>query len=106
MIIDLKVGDKVYSYSVKQTGLIIKEGVITDQCNRGYIVEFEDSTWNIIERKYKVGTVTTGVRLWLTVRNDELAKNLLLKHEQDNISKLQETIERSKKRIELIKEFK
>ena len=103
MFESLNEGDRVYRYIANGICFKVNEGSIRKLCSREYIVDGTDGEWyGRLPYKYKAGTVTLGMTIWMTERDDELAKNIFIEHERKTLLKLEKAIKNTKKRIDFL----
>ena len=99
------VGDKVYKYTLKNEKIFVHEGIIVEDRVRKS-VRFEDKKLRVrLPKDEEFGIVqVSGPSLWLTEKDDRLAKRIFIEYLENGISELQETINRRSKLVDLLKE--
>lgn len=106
MFKELNVGDIVYRYRVTEGKLKVDKGKVQELVKHRhdylYRITFDDGHYDIMPAKGEFGKVHVGVKLWLSERNEKLARNLFIAHEEKRISKLQKDIENINKLIETL----
>ena len=98
------VGETVYKYTLRNGAFFVHEGVIMEQGTRK-CVYFEDKKSKArLPKDDEFGIVhADGPSLWLTDRDDELAKHIFIEYEENSIAELQELINRKTKLINVLK---
>lgn len=93
----IEIGKTFYKYTMKNNKLYIHECPVI--CFRGRIVVQHEGTGcpYSIPDDDEIGVVLKdGISLWLTERNDELAKYIFIEHLQKRVISLQDQINRIK----------
>lgn len=91
-----------YVYSMWSGRLIAYKGTAYTSIHEG-MANFYTESDKKIQCSTEPGTIYNAV-IWLTERDDELAKKLLIDYEEKQISKLQEKIDNHRHKIKTIKE--
>ena len=99
------VGDTVYKYTLKNEKIFVHEGIIVEGRVRNF-VHFEDRNLAArLPKENEFGIVqVSGPSLWLTEKNDELAKRIFIEYLENGILELEEKINRRSKLVNLLKE--
>lgn len=103
----INTGDILYRYNVRHDRLIRYTGTVTNLNGRRVVI-FRDGVSTVrCPREQDIGIIRTGQSvgpsLWLTERDDELARQMHLAYEESRLSKLKKQIEDKKKIIEILK---
>ena len=97
------VGDKIYWYTAKNCKFIVHEGEIIERHNQLLIYFKDDYSRVLMPKDDDFGKIISGTSLWLTERNDELARKMFIEYQEQCLSKLQKQIDDKIKFIELLK---
>lgn len=97
-------GTKLYRYTVRNGKFFIHEGVVNDNGIR-MVVNFADGSFRQrCPRVEDIGIIrNTGPSLWLTDRDDELARQIFLDFEEAKLKQLYKQVET---KIDIIKMLK
>ena len=105
-----EVGTTLYRYTIKYNKFYVHEGVV-NQCINRKIVVFPDGGFKHSSvrcpRPEDIGVIrSVGLILWLTERNDDLARHIFIEHEKKQINRMCRLIDEKQKIINLLKESK
>lgn len=98
-------GETVYKYTVRNGKFFFHEGAAIERGSRKCVYFKAKSSTERYPKEAEFGVVhANGPSLWLTERNDELAKRILIEFEEQGLADLQKQIERKAELIKLLKE--
>ena len=100
----IEVGDILYRYTIRHGRFIRNEGTVAI-CNGRKTVLFRDGVTNVrCPRDMDIGVIRhVGPSLWMTEKNDELAKEIYLEFEERRLSELRRQLETKEAIVELLK---
>lgn len=101
-------GDKLWCYTARNGKFHIWEGVVAKD-SRAYWsrphVKFKGSKWDFVPRDEDIGRIVTrGPKLWLTKRDDNLARKLFIEYEEAKLEEMKQSIEKKRELIRMLKE--
>ena len=105
----LEAGMPLYLYTARNGRFNVYEGVILEN-RRSYwsrlVVKFRGrSGVEFLPKKDDIGrVVTAGPKVWLTERDDALARRLLLKYEEGKLKELERAMATKKELIRVLRE--
>lgn len=93
-------------YCFRDNKLTIHEGTIAKTPYGGKMFSFTKNG-SMMQTNFKItfGVITNGTTLYLSERDDELAKELFLEHLENRVAKLQNDLNKSLESIKLIQEW-
>lgn len=106
---NLEAGMPLYLYTARNGKFNVYEGVITEDRRRYW-------TWLVVKFKKRSGVeflpkddeigrvVTAGPKVWLTERDDALARKLLLEYEEGKLKELERAMATKKELIRVLRE--
>jgi hypothetical protein len=102
-----EVGTHLYRYSVKHNKLHLHAGVV-NQCINRKVVVFPDGGFRHsavhCPREEDIGVVrNVGFHLWLTERDDELAKQIFIEYEERQINRMNRLIVEKQEVINMLR---
>lgn len=105
----LEAGMSLYLYTARNGKFNVWEGAITENRRRYWtrlVVKFKKrSGVEFIPREDEIGrVVTAGPKVWLTERDDALARKLLLEYEEEKLEELERVVAKKKELIRVLKE--
>lgn len=99
-----EVGETVYKYTLRNREFFIHEGTVIERGTNKYVYFKAKSSTERYPKEMEFRVVcANGPSLWLTERDDELAKRILIEYEEQCVADLQKQIER---KLQLIKSLK
>ena len=99
-----KIDQTVYQYTLRNGGLFVHDGTIIEDDDHKYVYFKDKKIKARCPSEEEFGVICTkGSSLWLTERNDELAKRIFIEYELQCVVDLQKQIDR---KLELIKALK
>lgn len=106
---EFKVGQTLYLYTARNGKFNIHEGVVTENKRRYYsrmMVAFTTkTTLEFLPKESEIGHIISGgPRLWMTERDDALAKKLFLEYEEEKLAELEKKIAKKKELIRVLRE--
>ena len=101
---NIKIGTILYRYTVRNGKLVVREGTV-NQFGLRTCVNFKDGSAPVrcpgIE---DIGVMrTVGHSIWLTDRDDELARKMFIDFEEGRIADLQGSIDRKREVVKKLK---
>ena len=105
----LEIGTPLYLYTARNGKFNVHEGVVTENRRRYWsplIVKFEKrSGVEFVPKEDDIGHIlTSGPKLWLTERDDVLARKLLLEYEEGKLAELERVMAKKKELIAVLRE--
>lgn len=105
----LEAGMPLYLYTARNGKFNVWEGVITENRRRYWtrlVVKFKKrSGVEFLPKEDEIGCiVTAGPKVWLTERDDALARKLLLEYEEEKLKELERAMTKKKELIAVLRE--
>lgn len=106
---NFKVGDHLYLYTARNCKFHVYEGTVEESKKRYYlkhVVRFSGRTQlEFCPTENEIGHILGGgPRLWLTERDDALARRLFLEYEEDKLYEMEKLVARKRELIRVLKE--
>ena len=99
-----KMGETVYKYTLRNGEIFVHEGMVIEQGSHKNVYFKTKGLTERYPKKTEFGIVhSSGPSLWLSDRDDELAKCIFVEYEERCLTDLQKQIER---KLQLIKALK
>lgn len=103
-----EVGTHLYRYTIRHNKFYIHEGIV-NQCVNRKVVVFPNGGFNHgsvrCPRPEDIGSIhSNGYLVWLTERNDELAKRIFIEYEEGQINRMEKLLAEKKEVIKMLKE--
>lgn len=101
----IEVGSKIYYYTLDRNAKIHVHECEVKLHGKHMVVQIDDYRCKILKAiDFGIVQSSKSVKVWLTERNDELAKNLFLEYEEQSLAELQEQIKKKSEKIRKLKE--
>ena len=94
-------GDILYRYTLRNGKITVYEGEVTRYMGRYDRVCLSNGDNVLIPKSF--GVIQHGVTIWLTKRDDDLARRMFIEHRESRLAKLLESIDNERKIIETLK---
>lgn len=106
---NFKVGDRLYLYTARNCKFHIWEGEVFERKGRYYgrlAVKFKNRTqMEMCPKETAIGHILGGgPRLWLTERDDALARKLFLEYEEGKLFELEKQVAKKRELIKVLRE--
>ena len=104
-----EIGTTLYLYTARNGKFNVWEGVVTENKRRYYtrpMVMFKKgTTYEFVPKENEIGSIQPGgPRLWLTERDDALAKKLFLEYELEKLEELKRAMAKKEELIKVLRE--
>lgn len=102
-----EVGDTLVLYVARNNTLHIHEGVVSFNKHyyRNFVIFTDGRAHERVPNRDRIGKIQGGgPRLWLTERNDNLARKMFLDYETNKLEALERQVKRKKQLIEVLRE--
>ncbi len=108
MTSNFEIGMTLWMYTARNGKFSVHEGVVTENKRRYWtrsIVTFKTrSTFDFLPKDDEIGHIVSGPKLWLTERDDALAKRLFLEYEEEKLEGLKRTMAKKEELIRVLRE--